>query len=413
MSTKVTTISDDAEDYVLKTKDKASRTGRVEEKLAQIEDAEVNKTLKEIDRVRAKRALDDLKKGLNEQGSANPILSSMFAGKTPAEVNDMLSKMTPEAIDKLQMLISKLDPTANLLATATQPQAKGETGNEMLLKYLLEKESKSERGNGLTLEGVAALITAINGTRPQVAQVPQGMNQAEMLKLILEFNRPLYDQLKVKDKDLMDAKLNEIKANMPPDFMEQVKYIKEMAPVLGLGTGGTSELDLKLEEMRENREIDMKRLDWEQEKYKLEADADVAKWEQIGKILQGPIGQAIQGIGNAGADRVRGAGAGKGKVGKQPTAIQTQCPNCQHVIYVDAEADTAICGQCGAILQKQGAVQPPQQAQAPQPEPTRVEVPKQAPPAPPASTEEQETEGEEENGPDESEGEEESTTTAN
>ena len=156
-----------------------------------------------------------------------------------------------------------------------------------------------------------------------------------------------------------------------------------MAKELGIG-GAKSDIDLKLEEMRENREVDLKRLDWEQEKYKMETEADNAKWEQIGKILQGSIGDALKSVGNAGADRVRGGRSNT----RTPKAIQTTCPNCQHTIYVDAEAESAICGSCGALLQKQG----PPQANAPPAPPataTRVEPQTQV-----SETEEEEEETE-------------------
>ena len=70
-------------------------------------------------------------------------------------------------------------------------------------------------------------------------------------------------------------------------------------------------------------------------------------------------------MGNAGAERVRG------RATKMPKPVQTQCPQCSNPVYVDADADTTICGHCGAILQKQGATPPPPQA-TPEPKPQPV-----------------------------------------
>lgn len=354
--------------------------------------------------------LDELKKGLTETGSTNPILASMFVGKTPTEIDEILSKLTPEAINRLQLLVAKLDPTANLIASATaqSPQAvRTESEFEKaiaIIKLMKEMQppapAPAPAQQQITVTDIVKIIEMVNSNKGGGQ-----MSSFDALQKAADIYKPFLEAGSQKDKEIFNLRMKELENKLPQDPIETIKYVKEVAKDLGLSSGQRTEVDLRLEQMKQDREVDMKRLDWEQRKYEMEQDADVAKWEQIGKILQGPIGQAIQGIGNAGADRVRGGNSGAPrKTGRQPTAVQTQCPNCQHVIYVDAEADTAICGQCGAILQKQG-VPTPQSAQQPQPppqpEPTHVE--EQPNPAPAQENQEEEEE-EKESGPNETEG---------
>lgn len=42
----------------------------------------------------------------------------------------------------------------------------------------------------------------------------QNSNGADVFKLLMEYNKPLLDQLKNKDKEIMDARIKEIEAKM-------------------------------------------------------------------------------------------------------------------------------------------------------------------------------------------------------
>lgn len=384
-------LQPETELYINRARQRSSPTGQSMEKLSQIKQDEIDDTYKTIDLLRAKRALAEAQAG---QGvSPNTIVSKLFEGRTAEQINEMMKQMSPEAMNNLIKLANSLDNSPVSAALRQQPS---QSGNEMLLQYLLKKVDQPAPQQGMTTADVVAIVKLITETSRPAPQVVQasggGINSTEILKLILEFNRPLYDQLKSKDKEVMDARIREIEAKMPGDLADQIKYVKEMAPILGVG-GGTSEIDIKLEEMRESRDLDNKRLEWEQEKYKLENEADLHKWEQIGRILQGPVGDVIKNVGNAGADRVRGKG-GNAKGGqKMPKPTQTQCPNCQHVIFVDADAESAVCGSCGAILQRQASSQPQPVQPTPQPTPQP-----QAAPAPETAPESEESEQEEEQG---------------
>lgn len=380
----------DAEVYVKMAKHKAEPSGRVMQELTQNKEQELERTMTTIKLEQARKELDELRNGGRNMSSkeAENIATQLFKGKTPEQIREILANMTPEMIMNLQMIAQAVDtnPTTMLLRQpqmVQQQQAKPDTTME-LLKLIIEQNAKRT-------DDMIAVIKIIKELQaPASAQPAKDPIQSTMdtIKVINEMQKPFYEGLSKKDKELAEARLRELEAKMPGDLNEQIKYIKEMAPVLGLTGGQTNELDLRLEEMRENREIDLKRLDWEQEKYKMEAEADMTKWEQIGKILQGPLGNVVRDLGSAGADRVRGQQSQNVHVqtGRQPKPVQTQCPNCNKPIFVDAEAETAVCGSCGAILQRSGSA-------VPEPAPTPVV---EQPPQQPAQAAEQANEEEEE-----------------
>jgi ribosomal protein L37AE/L43A len=110
-------------------------------------------------------------------------------------------------------------------------------------------------------------------------------------------------------------------------------------------TAETNMLDIKLEELRQNAEMDNRKIDWEIEKWKVDKTEDNRKWELVSRALEGPIGQAIQSVGTAGAERIAHR--------KQPKIAQIACPNCQKSVYIDENAKIVVCGACGAHLSKQ------------------------------------------------------------
>lgn len=356
-----------AEVYIGKIKERASPTGASLQKLRDIRADEIERLKSEAELEQWKKTIDDFRRGGRESGSS--LAQLLFKDKSAQEIDQVLSNLTPEKLENLKRVAQAVDPIASVMA-----QPPSSSRDDLLLKYILEQK---DRG----IENIIAVVKLMKEMQPQQpvhAPQPQGagggMTQTlETIRVINEMNKPFYDSLGKKDKEIWDLKMKEIEARMPADPVEQIKYIKEMYNTLGMG-GGKSEVDLRLEAMRQEREVDMKRLDWEQKKYELEAEQDLAKWEQIGKILQGPIGQAIQNMGNAGADRVRGRknnGNPSPSPSNMPNPVQTQCPNCNSVIWVDSEAATAICGHCGAVLQKSASPTP----QQPPPQPARVEAP--------------------------------------
>jgi hypothetical protein len=111
--------------------------------------------------------------------------------------------------------------------------------------------------------------------------------------------------------------------------------------------------DLKIEEIKQHEHVDMRKLDLEEKllDHKLEHEGDMMKSiETITKNLgNGVIGDAIKGIGQGAADRIRGQGV------RIPMA-EAQCP-CGAKFKVNASLPSVQCPMCGNFLTK---AQPPQ-----------------------------------------------------
>lgn len=384
----------DVEYYIDKTRERASQSGRELNKAKEMRKDLVDDTYAEIERIKAQKMLEEVKRGVINNTGQNPILTALFQGKSPEQINEMLEKMTPQAVERLYMLASRMD-NSNLVSTAMQSQqqvAPQKSEAQIMLDTIRLMKEFQPQGNSAKeiVEALTAGIKLGNDSRPPPAPVQQApqVNPVELIKLGADLQRPGIDAVNAKDRQILDLKLKEIENKMPQDPIETLKYVKEMAGTLGLSNGAKSEIDLRLAEMKQNETLEMAKIDWEKEKWKSDAENELSKYEFLGKILEGPVGKAIQSIGNAGAERVRPHGSPN----TMPRPVQTQCPNCQKVIYVDADAATAICGNCGAQLQKSGEA--PQQPA--QPETTRVAD--KAPAAPVPDTVDEKEEGEEETG---------------
>ena len=155
----------------------------------------------------------------------------------------------------------------------------------------------------------------------------------------------------------------------------QIKNIRTISNELGLSPAQKSEIDLKLKEMEQLERIENRRLDYEERKVERKEEAEIKKWEQIGKILEGPIGKVVENMGKAGADKLRGRPTSSIK----PVSITCPNPTCGKQFLADENASIVICSHCGAVLEKQ----PIPQTQ-PQPPPQPVSQP-----TPPAQIEQQ------------------------
>jgi hypothetical protein len=280
--------TESAELYLKTFKQRVSPTGEMLEKIKEEKKAAIDDAITDSELLRAQKNLRMISGG--GVGVTNPseVVSKIFQNlKTPEEIAKFLKDMTPEMLQNIQAIASALDsnqPDPRLLAALNKS---GNNGNsqDMLIKYLLERSDKQAQvaqqqpqreSTAEMMKGLAELITALD-KRNNPQSGTGSMSTMEIFKAVHEITAPIYDKLGQAERIAQDARLKELEAKMPGTLDEQIKYVKEMAPMLGLGQGGTNELDLKLEEMRQNREIDLKKLDWEQEKYKMESDNDSRK----------------------------------------------------------------------------------------------------------------------------------------
>jgi hypothetical protein len=97
-------------------------------------------------------------------------------------------------------------------------------------------------------------------------------------------------------------------------------------------------MDLKREEMLQNREIEMRRIELEEKKWEYNKQWNSDLLKQIEEILRS-------------ADKLRG-----------PKPVQVLCPNvaCRKPFYTDGYASYVVCPHCGVTLEKSSASPPPQ-----------------------------------------------------
>jgi len=160
------------------------------------------------------------------------------------------------------------------------------------------------------------------------------------------------------------------------DPLEYLKSIKQASSDLGLSQSTRSEIDLKLEEMREIHDIEMAKFGLETRKWEWQKSNEGKTLEQVKDLVktvgEGPIGDAIKMIGGAQADKMRGSATKQ----NSPRIVQIKCPNCGGIFAANDQLAKLICPLCGAQLEKpsQPAPQQPQQ-QAIQESQTQTEQP--------------------------------------
>jgi transcriptional regulator with XRE-family HTH domain/ribosomal protein S27E len=126
------------------------------------------------------------------------------------------------------------------------------------------------------------------------------------------------------------------------------------------------EADIKIEDMRQHERIDMRRLDMAEKELDHKLASEGKTIEQVKDLVktvtEGPIGKAIENIGGATSDRIRGG----------RSLIKVQCPNCQNTFGVNPTLPVVKCVHCGAELK--AASQPQQETQPQQTEQTETKA---------------------------------------
>jgi hypothetical protein len=80
-----------------------------------------------------------------------------------------------------------------------------------------------------------------------------------------------------------------------------------------------------------------------------EQSLESKKWDQIGQLIQGPVGKVFENIGGAASDKIRG-GPGKPTI---PVKVEKiMCTNCGKPFYANTLAEYAVCAFCGMLLRR-------------------------------------------------------------
>ena len=358
-----------------------ARTGKG--KIHDILEKERDNMMDELETTKIQRILEEEKQKIDAlrrtnqpvpQAQAQNFVQMMLAGRSATEIKEILEALGPEHMEKLSMMASAMNPGGfqGLQAFLRQPSTSGKdiveavrTGAE------LSKERPQTSNTGsisdITKSMAEMFKTGVELGKGQVA--PPQQNTLEMFKTFHEmYLKPVLDQLASKDRENLELRMSHMESQRI-DPLEYLKSIKQASSDLGLSQNTRSEIDLKLEEMREMHDIEMAKYGLETRKWEHQKDSEGKTIEQVKDLVktvtEGPIGSMIENIGSGAADRIR-----RGK-GNNTPLVHVRCPNCQGEFNVNPALHTVTCIHCGATLQ---SAQPPQNTQstpAPQPEPSQ------------------------------------------
>lgn len=158
----------------------------------------------------------------------------------------------------------------------------------------------------------------------------------------------------------------------PTDLMwkavETVEKIQERAS----NPSPKNEFDLKVEALKSDRDIDNRKIDFEEKKWEYQqqhsGDTLNAAKDIIKEVTSGPIGEMIKTYGSAKAENVRNS--------RDPRVpmVDVQCPSCQARFKANTQLARLQCSSCGAILEKQQPTEPQEQPQPEQPQEAEAQV---------------------------------------
>lgn len=332
--------------------------------LAKIMQERTTQAQQEYEEVKIRRLVEEERARINELkrqgGPMEPTLATGFTSRImqlaqvdPEKAKAFLDGLDEENMNKLAFLMAaESDRTGAILKLAQSPGTS--------VKDLVEivKLMRPENG-GVDLKGISSIFEA--GVNAAKASQPQGpKNTEEGFKYIYEtFVKPFQETLAKKENTIVEERLKRMEEKIvnPIDWLRQQK---QTATELGLTSAGSrSEMDLKLEEMKQSHDIDMARLSWEQQKYMLTAEADRDKWGAIQQTFSPIFAMAAPEI--RGAIRKAGQELGKtiGTNPGSPSPNQPQlagfvCPSCQTELTVpippNAPEEVPVkCPKCGTI----------------------------------------------------------------
>lgn len=348
------------DEQLIKMKSDRSQIGKIMEdkKSEKLNELETARTELELEKIKGEiKQLHDDQKPV-DRGTSQTFLGSVMtmAQVDPKRAKEFLESLTEEDLSKLSVM-SAMGQGGNMATYIPLLKSSGTSMKDIIevVKFMQEREKPAPQ-SPITLDGVAKLISiGFEAGKVQNQQLAPQQNTLEQLKLYHEmFVKPLLDTLTQRDKDVVDMKMRELESKIV-DPVTAIKHYTDIFKVLGLNSGGKTELDLKDRTLQQSHELDKEKITWEKEKYALEQTNRTKTLEEIRGIVEaitgGPIGEAIKNLGAGAAERIK-SGASNIPL-RQSEAVQINCPQCGKLIWIDPNAQMTFCGQCGVKIQKQ------------------------------------------------------------
>lgn len=302
--------------------------------------------------------------GKLEPGLAKGFTSHVFelAEVDPNKAKEFLNSLDKESMDKLAYLMALENDRAGAFLKLAQSTGTSTKDMIEIMKFM--------RGNGgMDLKGIASIfeagVNAAKANNPQPASMQQGVDH-----IMKTYVNPFVETLKTKDKELWEERFR----NMESKIVNPVEWFKSQKAIAGeLGfreAGKTSEVDIKLEEMRQSHDLDMVKLNWEQRKFLIQQEAERDKWAAIQSTFAPAFAMAAPEIRNQ-LKKV-GKEVGKSLGGNPEEAPQAPegnlatftCPSCeaQFTVRIPPNAPEEVpikCLKCGTVTNAKLSQTPP------------------------------------------------------
>lgn len=361
------------EKYILRLKEGRGNTEEVIEKVrrSKVDDLENTRIELEIEKMKTEiKKLQEEGQPVQPQQSMG-LVSAIIAQNlgTPERAQAFLSGLDEENVNKLAFLLSSDNPRAEALTNMMRSPTSS-------IKDLVEvvKLVTTNKNEGTSMKDMAEVFK-VAFDYAKANQPPPQNPQAGFEYIYDKFLKPIQETMNTTNQALLEAKIEAVKAQMPAPLETQIANIKAIAGQIGLGnSGGKSDLDLKIEDMRQRHDIDMESIRWEKEKFLLGKESDTEKWDKIAGMFS-PIfampemRNAITKIGESVGKGI--GGATNPSTPTQPQIVNFVCPSCSAELSVplppNAPEEVPIkCPKCGTITPAKLSQPPPSQTPPPE-----------------------------------------------
>jgi hypothetical protein len=284
-----------------------------------------------------------------------PQLRSMFlqswlnlAGKDPEKARELLDKLGEEQLAKLAYM-----DTANAAKEGVNPLLLALLGNpKSNVSDIVSVVNMLPKAPTFQEQMAATMTLADKFTEKNPPQDPQDQMQNPMMVMMKE----QVDAIRAQAQEL--EKANDLLAEQlhKKEIAEKEKEIESYRQAIGRledkmskSGSGSPDLMFQIEKLKQESNIKLEEMKQAHDRWLSEQSMESKKWDQIGQIIQGPVGKFVENIGGAASDKIRG---GPGKPNIPVKVERITCSSCGKPFYANTLADYAVCAACGMVLKK-------------------------------------------------------------
>ena len=363
-------------EYVKKAADRKSDLTEVMErrksaKAQELENLEFDALIAE-----AKKKVLEASPNKVDHSQATHFVTMLFAGRTPAEIKELLQSLTQEEIDKFSYISARMDPNSlSNMRSSLQPQNTSIKDTIEIVKLVTEgRQPQNQSGNDVS--GIAKALTEAMRLGADMSKSNQPANsqndlQYKMMENSLAEAKATREEMANQNRLRYEREIADLKSR--PSEIDVLLSYEEKAEKFRKARGGTdsnviNEWALKKLDMEQNKDIADKNLTFEKEKWQYEKENEGKPLEMIKEILQGPVGEVLKSFGSAGADRIRGSKApNPNSQAQSPQIANVDCPNCKGTFSANNQLPIIQCPLCGVQLQRGNQPAPSQDIPKDQP----------------------------------------------